>query len=32
MERWELPVDMRIASAQESVLRRIAEAQRAQSK
>ena len=26
MERWELPVDARIASAQESVLRRIAEA------
>ena len=26
MERWELPVDVRIASAQESVLRRIAEA------
>lgn len=25
MERWELPIDARIASAQESVLRRIAE-------
>jgi hypothetical protein len=26
MERWELPIDARIALAQESVLRRIAEA------
>jgi len=26
MERWEFPIDVRIASAQESVLRRIAEA------
>jgi hypothetical protein len=32
MERWELPVDARIASAQESVLRRIADALRTQSK
>jgi hypothetical protein len=28
MERWDLPIDVRIASAQESVLRRIAEAAR----
>jgi len=26
MERWELPIDVRIASAQASVLRQIAEA------